>query len=103
MYKIPKRKKIPMYTVEEYEGETIEKKVRRVVENNEPIGDGAEVCYTEKKDGVRPEFDVRTDKWDIALNAMDAVNKSKIAKSEQYMKTEKPTTEQPKTEQPKTE
>lgn len=67
--------------IESYEGETIENKVRRITQNNEPITDGAPLVYTEKKDGVRPEYDIRTDKWEIAQNAMDAVNKTKIAKS----------------------
>ena len=32
-----------------YDGESIETKVERVVQNNEPIQDGAEIIYTEKK------------------------------------------------------
>lgn len=62
-------------------GETIETKVRRVVLNNEPIKDGADVIYTEKKAGVMPEYDVRRDKFDIAIDAMDLANKSAWAKS----------------------
>lgn len=69
-----------------YEGETIEKKVARVVENKEPITDGAPIIYTDRKDGVLPQYDVRTDKWDVAIEAMDKVNKSKVAKSEEYLK-----------------
>lgn len=68
-----------------FEGETIEQKVRRVVENKEPISDGAPIVYTEKKDGVLPQFNIRTDKWDIALDAMDKVQGSRIAKSKQYL------------------
>lgn len=75
--------------VEIYEGETIETKVERIVENNEPISDGAPIVYTERKDGVRPEFNIRTDKFEIALDAMDAVNRSKIAQSKQYLTKEK--------------
>lgn len=68
-----------------YEGESIETKVARLMETGEPIKDGAPIVYTLKKDGVRPEFDIRTDKWEIARNAMDNVNASKIAKSKSYM------------------
>lgn len=68
-----------------FEGETIEDKVRRVVENKEPISDGAPIVYTEKKDGVLPQFNIRTDKWDIAMEAMDKVQASRIAKSKQYL------------------
>lgn len=68
-----------------YEGETIEQKVRRIVENKEPISDGAPIVYTEKKDGILPQYNIRTDKWDIALEAMDKVQASRIAKSKQFM------------------
>ena len=49
-----KRAKRRKYTTEAfeipaYEGETIEHKVQRIVLNNEPIEDGAEIIYTEKK------------------------------------------------------
>lgn len=67
------------------EGESIEQKVRRVVENKEPISDGAPIIYTEKKDGILPQYNIRTDKWEIALDAMDKVQASRIAKSKQYM------------------
>lgn len=79
----PKRQK-SIFITETKEGETLEKKVKRITENKEPITDGAPIIFTEKKDGVRPEFDIRTDRWVIALNAMDAVNRERIAKSKQY-------------------
>lgn len=67
--------------VESFEGESIEMKVAKLIENNEPITDGAPIIYTEKKDGVLPQYDIRTDKWEIAQSAMDLANASKIAKS----------------------
>ena len=48
-------------TVEVYEAESIEEKVRRILDENEPITDGAPIIYTELKDGVRPEYNIRTD------------------------------------------
>lgn len=65
------------------EGENIITKVRRIVDENEPLEDGAPIIYTEKKDGVRPEFDIRTDKWDIAMNAMDRYS---AYKTSEYLK-----------------
>lgn len=76
-----------MYSIDAYDGETIEMKVARVVENKEPISDGAPIVFTEKKDGVLPQYNIRTDRWDVALNAMDKVNASKIAKSKQMAET----------------
>lgn len=70
-----------MNPVETYEGEFIEEKVARVVENREPIEDGAPIIYTERKDGVIPAYNIRTDKWDIALTAMNQVNKNWEAKN----------------------
>lgn len=69
-----------LIVMEDYEGETIEKKLRRVVNNKEPITDGAPIVYTERKDGVLPEYNIRTDKWDLAIEAMDVAHKTEIAK-----------------------
>lgn len=77
-----------MGSIEPFEGESIEKKVAKLIENNEPITDGAPIIYTEKKDGVLPQYDIRTDKWDIAQSAMDLANASKIAKSKGMKKPE---------------
>lgn len=70
-----------VFDIPAYEGETIEHKVQRIVLNNEPIEDGAEIIYTEKKDGVLPQYNIRTDKWDIAQSAMDLAQQQRIAKS----------------------
>ena len=48
------------FLTESYEGETMEAKVQRVVINKEPIEDGAPIIYTEKKDGVLPQYNIRT-------------------------------------------
>lgn len=71
------------------EGEYIEKKVQRIVESGEPIEDSAPIIYTERKDGVLPAYDIRTDRFAIAQDAMEQVNNSrskivemKIAKRE---------------------
>lgn len=79
----------PIKTNYEYqEGESIEDKVRRITENNEPITDGAPIIYTNREDGVLPAYNIRTDRWDIAQAAMDAVNQANLAKSKSYGKTE---------------
>lgn len=81
MKRVTRPKISPVLKTEVYEGESIENKVRRIVDNKEPITDGAPIVYTEKKDGVLPQYDIRTDRWDMAIMAMDAVNKAKIARS----------------------
>ena len=64
------------------EGESLEKKVKRIVENSEPISDGAPIIYTERGKGVQPEYNIRTDRFDIAVDAMGIVSKSRVAKRE---------------------
>ena len=70
------------------EGESIETKVCRIVNNGEPISDGAPLIYTEWKDGVKEEYNIRTDRFDIALNAMDYVTASNRAKRDDFGKPE---------------
>lgn len=68
-----------------YEGESIEDKIARITENNEPISDGAPMVYTKRSDGVRPEFNIRTDKWDIAQEKMGEVSSAKRKKIQESM------------------
>jgi len=70
------------------EGETIEQKVERVTTNKEPIKDGAPVVYTDRKDGVLPGYNIKTDRFEIALEAMDKVHASNKAKRENVAKME---------------
>lgn len=82
MYKIQRPEKTGIKLMQAYVGERIEEKIERIVNNNEPITDGAPLVYTERKDGVKPEMDIRTDRWDLALDAMTYGAKSHIAKRE---------------------
>jgi hypothetical protein len=62
------------------EGETLETKVERVTTNKEPIKDGAPLIYTDRKEGVQAGHNIRTDRFEIAVEAMDKVAKSNLAK-----------------------
>lgn len=70
-----------------YEGETIESKMRRVTLNKEPITDSAELIYTERKDGVQPGYDIRTDRFEVAVEAFDKIDKTHKARREERHKT----------------
>ena len=76
-------------SVEIYEGETIETKVSRIINEKAPIEDGAPIIFTDRAEGVLPAYDIRTDRWDLAVDAMDKVNKAKIAKREEFAKGNK--------------
>lgn len=83
---IKERKAIKVgFPVEGYEGESIEEKCARIVENNEPISDGAPLTYTKRADGVKPEYNIRTDKWDIAIETMEKVAQAKKNKIKENM------------------
>lgn len=64
-------------------GETLIKKIQRILDENEPLKDGAPMIYTPKQAGVRDDCNVRTDKWALAMNAMDRVNNYKLS---EYLK-----------------
>ena len=67
-------------SVEKLEGEPIEWKIERIVSNKEPISDGAPSIFTERKDGVVAAYNIRTDRWEVAADGMDVVQKSIQAK-----------------------
>lgn len=80
------------------EGETLIKKIQRILDENEPLTDGAPTIYTPKQAGVRDDCNIRTDKWTLAMNAMDRVNNYKL---NEYLKKEE--AEAPKTAKDQTE
>lgn len=69
-----------------YQAEPREVKLRKIIngEANNMEDEVFPTIYTEKKDGVQPEFDIRTDRFEIAIDAMDKINQSvanQVAKS----------------------
>jgi hypothetical protein len=81
-FNIPNFRSSKIQSCVKFEGESIENKIVRLVTNKEPIEDGAPLIFTEKKDGVLAGYNVRTDRWEVAAEAMDYVAKSEIAKSD---------------------
>lgn len=67
-------------------GEMLCTKIARMMYNKEPITAESPIIYTAKKDGVLPQYDIRTDRWEIAQEAMGAISKSEIAKGKAWMK-----------------
>lgn len=88
MYKLPHYRRTLITVNNTKEGETIELKVRRLIDNKEPIKDGSPLLYTERKLGVDPAYNIRTDRFEIATDLMDKVNKSKQAKRDNLLKSE---------------
>lgn len=61
-----------------YEAEPREEKLRKIISGEASnMEDGVfPTIYTEKKDGVRPEYDIRTDRFEVAIDAIDKINQS---------------------------
>lgn len=77
-----------------YQAEPREVKLRKIIsgESNDMEDGVFPTIYTEKKDGVQPEFDIRTDRFEVAIDAIDKINQSianEIAKNKGKTETEK--------------
>lgn len=76
-----------------YQAEPREVKLRKIISGeSSDMEDGVfPTIYTEKKDGVMPENDIRTDRFEVAIEAIDKINQSianQIAKSKGKTETE---------------
>ena len=80
MYKQNKMNKTCLGSTQINEGEPIEHKVERILSNKEPITDGAPEIYTDKKDGVGAQYNVRTDRWELAAEATELRLKNDAAR-----------------------
>lgn len=89
MYKTPKFKQTSLNVNTTYIGETIEQKVRRITQNKEPIKDSAPLIYTDRKDGVKPSTNIRTDRFEVAIEALDKASKVKAARRDEIGKKAK--------------
>ena len=89
MYKQPKFNKTNLSVNKSYISETIEQKVRRVTTNKEPIKDSAPLIYTDRKDGVKPSTNIRTDRFEVAIESLDKAAKVKTAKRDEISRKAK--------------
>ena len=67
-------------------GESIEEMIRRCTESNEPIEASAPLIYTEEKEGVQAQYDIRTDRFELALDAIDKYQATVAAKAQEAPK-----------------
>lgn len=64
-----------------FEGLSLEEELRQMMEtgeNPDNIKRIHEPIYTERKDGVLAEYNIRTDRWEKAQDAMEIANKAKM-------------------------
>lgn len=65
---------------ESTDGEMLETKIERMVTNKEPISEGAARVYQERKDGVQAGYNIRTDRFEVALAGSTIIEKSVAAR-----------------------
>ena len=71
-----------------YNADPLEVKIEKLITSKEPIGKDVPLRYTERKQGILPEYDIRSDRFDIAQTAMEKIHKSNIAKRDAKPKME---------------
>lgn len=86
-----------------YQAEPREVKLRKIISGESSnMEDGVfPTIYTEKKDGVLPEYDIRTDRFEVAIDAIDKINQSvanQVAKNKGQTDTVKDFGTEPKTD-----
>lgn len=60
----------------QYEAEKLETKIERMMQGGEVLMEGKDPIYTPKESGVLAETDIRTDKFEVALDAVINAQKS---------------------------
>ena len=64
-------------------------KIKKMLENKEPIEAMTPLIYTERKEGVIPQYDIRTDRFEIAREARDSIIASINAKVKESVEVKK--------------
>lgn len=86
MYKVPRFAKTNLEVNETYEGESLEGKIERMLSNKEPMEGGSPEIFTERKDGVNAGYNIRTDRFEVAIEAKDGQARSIQARREERAK-----------------
>lgn len=80
------------------EGEPLEQKLERMIANKEKMQGDTPIIFTERAKGVEPQYNIRTDRMEVAVDATTKVKKSYQARREEAAKARQGETK-PKQEQ----
>jgi len=69
----------------------MERKMQRMMQQGADVNDVSELIFTERKEGVLPETDVRNEAWDLALEATDYATKDHLTKRDARHNSKPPT------------
>lgn len=81
-----------------YEAMPLEKQIAQMLVTGQPVEGGSPNIFTERKDGVKPEYDIRTDRFDVAMEAVDKASAMGAAMRTELFKQD--TKKEPKTAEP---
>lgn len=82
-YNSNKPKKTSLEINTSKEGEPIERKIERMIANKEPITESTvQTLYTERGEGVLAGTNIRTDRFEVAIDAVDAKERARSAEKD---------------------
>lgn len=65
-----------------YEGKPLEWELKKMMTEKVPIQATSPEIFTEREKGVMPQYDIRTDRWEIAERSMEIVEQARTAITE---------------------
>lgn len=65
------------------EGQSLEEFLRKAMQGKEPIQATAKITYNDRKDGVLPQHDIRTDRFELAMMETDKIHATRAAQQRQ--------------------
>ncbi|AXH74832.1 MAG: hypothetical protein [Microviridae sp.] len=90
MYKHPYERSTMIEINQATPGEMLETKVERLMHEKSPMEEAAvPLIYTPRSEGIRASTNIRTDRWEVAIEATDKIQKSYKARREENRKMEK--------------
>jgi hypothetical protein len=91
MFQRPKYRPSTLVVNQGTPGETLETKIEKLVTNKEPLDEGSTpLIYTPRYEGIRASTNIRTDRWEIAIDATEKIAKSYLARREENAKKGQP-------------
>lgn len=86
IYDIKTRPQAEIRGVKCYLGVSLEEKLRRIANDNEAIETTDQMIYANRTDGKIEGTDIREDRFDKAIEAMDIVSRAKVAQRDNRIK-----------------
>lgn len=83
MYKLPYKNRTSIKLNDSVQGDTLETKILKATTQKAPLDAKAKLLYTERKAGILASTNIRTDRFEIAVEAADKIAKSYAARREE--------------------